>query len=403
MGAGRTARGRSRVTAPPSSCGRRRSPRRRAAAATSSSWTGLQRPGARRLDERVALRPDRGLAPPVTQRGGPSPQRTCRPLDGPPSSRRPTTSATRGLDGAVHGRHEDGRSSPAPHNAAPGSVPVVARRRSVLFSAVRLDRWELGNGDLWLLDVASGGARNLTPGHPGRPGQSCSQAMEALLLLQAATAPRAFGADRRRFGAHHAADGTQGVCGWDRGQPTGARWRTCTRTSRRRPTVYVRGWTRARTAAPRDDLSPGSATRSRWAPAGREVAELRRPGHRACTFRPGAGGAAPRPMIAHVACGPGCAWLNSFSVKGHCGRGSTTRSSPTCAAPNGDDVFMRGNRFDIGGGDRHDIEAGWPAMVNAGSPTPTGGHRRLVVRRRAGRLHAHEDHATRPPAWARWW
>ena len=55
------------------------------------------------------------------------------------------------------------------HNQAPELGPRFAPDgRSVLFSAVRLDRWENGNGDLWLLDLASGATRKLTPGHRGR-------------------------------------------------------------------------------------------------------------------------------------------------------------------------------------------------------------------------------------------
>src|SRR4029077_18079314 len=40
--------------------------------------------------------------------------------------------------------------------------------RAVLFNAGRLDRWENGNGDLWMVDVATGATKDLTPGHTGR-------------------------------------------------------------------------------------------------------------------------------------------------------------------------------------------------------------------------------------------
>jgi dipeptidyl aminopeptidase/acylaminoacyl peptidase len=70
-------------------------------------------------------------------------------------------------------------------------------------------------------------------------------------------------------------------------------------------------------------------------------------------------------MIVHVACGPGCAWLNQFAAKNHvyAGLGYAQLSPNVRGTSNYDDDFMRGNKFDIGGGDRRDLIAGVDAMV----------------------------------------
>src|SRR6185295_7102756 len=62
-----------------------------------------------------------------------------------------------------------GASRQLTHNAAPETDPLWSPDgESVVFFAVRLDRWEFGNGDLWRLDVTTGETRNLTPRHKGR-------------------------------------------------------------------------------------------------------------------------------------------------------------------------------------------------------------------------------------------
>jgi dipeptidyl aminopeptidase/acylaminoacyl peptidase len=77
------------------------------------------------------------------------------------------------------------------------------------------------------------------------------------------------------------------------------------------------------------------------------------------------GAPSPRPMIVHVACGPGCAWLNNFSIKNHvfAGLGYAQLSPNVRGTSNYDDRLMRGNELDIGGGDRRDLLAGVDAMV----------------------------------------
>src|SRR4029079_9263741 len=55
------------------------------------------------------------------------------------------------------------------HNVAPESTPVWSPDGTwILFNAVRLDKWELGNGDFWRVDVATGKTRLLTPKRAGR-------------------------------------------------------------------------------------------------------------------------------------------------------------------------------------------------------------------------------------------
>jgi dipeptidyl aminopeptidase/acylaminoacyl peptidase len=264
-------------------------------------------------------------------------------------------------------------------NGAPeGSPQFSPDGRHVLFSAVRLDRWELGNGDLWQLDLASGATRNLTPGHSGRFGAAVFSPDGRRLLVQSGYGTTRFPVEidvaSGRVRPLMQTDGIVRVGSWSADRRTFAYVYTDFTTP---PDVYV---ARAGNTADRQhrvsDLNPwvreeialGSVQRVQWPSFdGKSIEGL-------LHLPPQAeeAGQGPRPLIVHVACGPGCAWLNQFSPKAHvyAGLGYAQLSPNVRGASNYDDPHMRGNLHDVGGGDRLDIMSGVDAMIARGIADP---------------------------------
>jgi dipeptidyl aminopeptidase/acylaminoacyl peptidase len=268
-----------------------------------------------------------------------------------------------------------GASRQLTHNAVPETNPQWSPDgASVLFSAVRLDRWENGNGDLWRLDVASGEIRDLTPNHRGRFTQPIVFSPDGKSLFVTS------GEGTARFPVRiDAASGritplvrTEGIVragSWSADRKTFAYVYQDFTTP---PDIYI-GRTdssadrqlRLTDANPwvREEIALGSVQRVQWPSFdGRAIEGL-------LHLPPGdvgdLGAHKPLPMIVHVACGPGCAWLNQFSVKAqvYAGLGYAQLSPNVRGTSNYDDDLMRGNKFDIGGGDRRDLLAGVDAMV----------------------------------------
>ncbi len=264
-----------------------------------------------------------------------------------------------------------GASRQLTHNAAPETQPRWSPDgTSVIFSAVRLDAWELGNGDLWRLDVANGETRNLTLRHTGRfsepvfspDGKSlfvssgygttrfpvridiASGRITPLVQTEGIVRVGSWSADRRTF-AYVYEDfitppdvyiGESGVS-----------------ADRQRRLTDLNPWVS-------EEIDLGSVQRVQWPSFdGAPIEGLLHLPPTAVAV-PG-----PRPMIVHIACGPGCAWLNQFSVKNqvYAGLGYAQLSPNVRGASNYDDELMRGNKLDIGGGDRRDLMAGVDAMV----------------------------------------
>ena len=256
------------------------------------------------------------------------------------------------------------------------SVPEATPRwspdgKSVLFSAVSLDQWERGNGDLWRVDVASGATRNLTPDHTGRftqapvfsaDGESLfvtsgygttrfpvqidlgSGRITRLVQTEGIVRVGSWSDDRRSF-AYVYEDFTT--------PPDVYVGRTGVSADRQRRVTDLNPWVR-------EEIALGSVRRVQWQSFdGTPIEGL-------LHLPPGdTGPSSPRPMIVHVACGPGCAWLNGFSIKSHvfAGLGYAQLSPNVRGTSNYDDPFLRANKFDIGGGDRLDLLAGVDAMV----------------------------------------
>ncbi|HEX5760428.1 MAG TPA: S9 family peptidase [Thermoanaerobaculia bacterium] len=249
--------------------------------------------------------------------------------------------------------------------------------KSVLFSAVSLERWENGNGDLWLLDVASGAARNLTPDHTGRFAQPVfapdGRSIFAGSGYGTARFPVRIDVASGRIARLVETQGTVRVGSWSADRRTYAYvyqdfqtppdvyvGRTDDSADRQRRLTDLNPWVR-------EEIALGTVERVEWPSFDGKPIEglLHRP-------PPGDGAPGPLPLIVHVACGPGCAWLNSFSVKNHvwAGLGYAQLSPNVRGASNYDDRHMQGNRFDVGGGDRRDLLAGVDALVARGIADP---------------------------------
>jgi dipeptidyl aminopeptidase/acylaminoacyl peptidase len=256
-------------------------------------------------------------------------------------------------------------------NVAPESNPLWSPDgKSILFSAVRLDRWELGNGDLWLLDVESGAARNLTPNHPGRFGQPFFSPDGKTLFVQSGYGTTRFPArvdvSSGRIAPLARTDGVVRVSSWsdDRGTfayvytdfstpPDVYVGRTGVTADRQRRITDLNPWVR-------EEIALGTVQVARWRSFdGKQIEGLL---HLPPAQTVGQG---PHPTIVHVACGPGCSWLNDFYPKNHvyAGLGYAQLSPNVRGTSNYDDAFMRANMFDIGGGDRRDLMSGVDAMV----------------------------------------
>lgn len=267
-----------------------------------------------------------------------------------------------------------GRSRQLTRNKAPEIAPQWSPDgKHVLFTAMRLDTWDYGNGDLWLLDTHTLKIRNLTPNHTGRFAQPVFSSDGKTLLV-----PSGYGTARFPVSVDVATGritklvdthGAVRIGSWSADRKTFAYAYTDAVTP---ADVYVgRLGNRSDRQARLTDLNPwireeialGSVETVRWRSFdGRQIEGLlylpprEKPDHRRL------------PMIVHVPCGPGCAWLNTFSVKHqvYAGLGYAQLAPNIRGASNYDDAHMHANRFDIGGGDRRDVMTGIDALISKG-------------------------------------
>ena len=261
------------------------------------------------------------------------------------------------------------------HNAVPEATPRWSPDGSwIVFNAVRLDRWALGNGDFWRVDVATGKTRLLTPRRTGRFGGApffapdgktifsasgyatarfpvrvdvASGAITPLLRTEGTAVMTSMSADRRTF-AYIYQDATT---------PPELYAGT---TDRQRRLTDDNAWVRG-------EIALGGVQRVAWKSFDglriEGLLQLPPPASRARK---------PLPLIVHVACGPGCGWINAFSAKAqvYAGLGYAQLSPNVRGSSNYDDRFMRANEFDIEVGDRKDLLAGVDAMVARGIADP---------------------------------
>lgn len=257
------------------------------------------------------------------------------------------------------------------NNVAPESSPVWSPDgKSVLFTAVRLDDWALGNGDLWLFDVASRRAVNITPKHTGRFTQPIFSRDGKSIFVQSGYGTTRFPV-RIDIGSGKITrlvqtEAVVRVGSWSHDRQTFAYIYTDATTP---PDLYIgrNGITADRQHRltdlnpwVRDEIALGSVQVVKWKSYDGKLIE-------GLLQLPPAGTVVQGylPMIVHVACGPGCNWLNVFNPKFqvYAGLGYAQLSPNVRGTANYDDTFMRANMFDIGGGDRLDILSGVDAMI----------------------------------------
>lgn len=262
-------------------------------------------------------------------------------------------------------------------NTAPESTPRWSPDGTwIVFNAVSLERWELGNGDFWRLHVATGETRLLTPDRVGRfagtpvfspdgraiHSQSgygtarfpvrvdvATGAVTPLVATEGAVRVGSWSADRQRFAYVYS----------DASTP---------------PEVYVGTTGVARDRQQRltdlnswlgEEIALGPVERVAWTSSdGLRIEGLLQ--------LPPAGQEGPLPLLVHAPCGPGCGWVSSFSAKHqvYAGLGWAQLLPNVRGSSNYDDTFMRANRFDIQMGDREDLLAGVDAMVARGIADP---------------------------------
>ena len=266
---------------------------------------------------------------------------------------------------------ENGATRQLTHNAAPERSPHWSPDgTSVLFTAVRLDSWQNGNGDLWLLNIASGSIRDVTPGHTGRFTQPvfspdggsiyagsgygttrfpvridvASGKTTRLIATAGVAAVNSWSADRSVYAYRYSDNQTPpdlyiGTVG--------------DIADKQRRISDLNPWIRR-------DIALGSVELVHWQSTdGYRIEGL--------LIRPPANGPDrnPRAMIVHVPCGPGCGWVNDFSLKNqvYAGLGYVQLSVVVRGSNNYDDPFMQANYFDLGGGDLRDVMTGVNAMI----------------------------------------
>jgi dipeptidyl aminopeptidase/acylaminoacyl peptidase len=263
-------------------------------------------------------------------------------------------------------------------NQAPEADPQwFPDGKSVLFGAVRLDRWENGQVDLWRLDVATGTVRNITPNHTG-------WFVQPVIAPDGKTIFVSSGYGTTRFPVRiDVASGMITQLLRTRGAASVGSWSDDRRTyaylyqdGTTPPDVYVGGIDVSAERQQRiTDLNPwiprgialGSVQRVEWHSTG----GLRIEG--LLTLPPsGARQPVRLPLIVHVPCGPGCGWKNVFSLKNqmYAALGYAQLSVLVRGSSNYDDAFLRANQFDIGGGDLADLLTGIDTMVARGIAHP---------------------------------
>lgn len=256
------------------------------------------------------------------------------------------------------------------HNRVPEASPQWSPdNRNVLFSAVSLRSWQNGNGDLWLLDSETGRVRDLTPNHRGRFGPAVFSADGKTIYAASGYGTTRFpvAIDVQAGGHIRALIRTSGNVRPESWSANRTAYSYVYQDSITPPDVYV-GWIsstgdrqqRISDLNPwvRNEIALSAATTTEWQSRdGLRIEGL--------LYRPLSAPQRGSAAIVNVPCGPGCAWLNSFSIMNQvwAGLGYVQLFANVRGASNYDDRYMRANTFDIGGGDSDDIITGAQMLV----------------------------------------
>lgn len=243
----------------------------------------------------------------------------------------------------------------------------------VLFNAVRLDRWEYGNGDFWVVDTSTGATRNLTAGHFGRFGQPVVSPDGASIFVGSGNGTTRFPVQidvaSGKITPLIETKGVATVGSWSEDLKTFAyRYQDGTtppdlyvasvssRSDRQQRLTDLNSWIR-------QEIGLGGVQVVEW----KSTDGLRIQG---LLTMPALGStrSANLPLIVHVPCGPGCGWVNEFSLKNqlYAGLGYAQLSVLVRGSSNYDDRFMQAIKYDLGGGDLRDLLTGADAMIARG-------------------------------------
>ena len=267
-------------------------------------------------------------------------------------------------------------------NKGPEAQPQWAPDgRTVVFSAVSLDKWDAGNGDLWSLDVESKQVKNLTKGHTGPIGGAEFTPDGRFIHFTGgwgtARWPRRLEVATGKIDDLATSRGLLNVASWSKDRSTYLyTYQDFTTPS----DLYVGrvgpvGQTadrqlRLTDANPwvRDSIAMGQVEVIQWKSAKDFTIEglLHTPAGRDAASRQ------PVPLILNIHGGPAGAWTNTFSLIAHVYNGlGYALLSPNVRGSTGyDDRLMRGNLADIGGGDYQDLMTGVDAVIARGITVP---------------------------------
>lgn len=246
--------------------------------------------------------------------------------------------------------------------------------KSIVFDAVSLEKWDQGNGDLWLMDVATKQVRNLTKGHTGPISEPTFSADGKYIYFDGgwgtARWPRRLELSSLKIEDVATSHGLMNVASWSKDRGTYLYMYTDFNTP---PDLYVGklGQTsdrqrRLTDANPwvRDSIALGQVQVVQW----KSVKDFTIEG---LLYTPPGYDTASRkalPLVLNIHGGPAGAWTNSFSIinQVYTGMGYAMLSPNVRGSTGYDDKLMRGNMYDIGGGDYQDLMNGVDAMIAKG-------------------------------------
>jgi dipeptidyl aminopeptidase/acylaminoacyl peptidase len=261
-------------------------------------------------------------------------------------------------------------------NQGPEGSPVWAPdNKTIVFDAVRLDAWDQGNGDLWLMDTDTRRSRNLTAGHKGSLNNPRFSPDGKSIYVSGgygtARYPRRVDVTTGAVEDLTSTAGLMNVTSWSDDRSVYAYTyqdfttppdlyigKVGTRSDRQRRVTDLNPWVGA-------EIAMGTVELAQWKSAkGMTIEGLVHlpPGHEAT--RP-----ATKPLMLNIHGGPAGAWTNNFSVINHVytGMGYVMLSPNVRGSTGYDDALMRGNMFDIGGGDYQDLITGVDALIAKGT------------------------------------
>ena len=260
-------------------------------------------------------------------------------------------------------------------NESPEGGPTWAPDgKRIVFRAVSLEKWDQGNGDYWMMDVESREVRNLTADHEGPLGAPMFSPDGRYIYFSGgwgtAGYPQRLEVATGRVENLAESTGSMRVTSWSKDRQT---YVYIYQDAVTPPDLYVG---RVRDASDRqlrltdanpwirDEIALGSVEVVQWQSRNRFTIEgllHLPPGYDADDPK-------PIPLLLNIHGGPAGAFTNSFSVRSqvYAGLGYAQLSPNVRGSTRYTDRLMRGNMFDIGGGDYWDLINGVDYLIERG-------------------------------------